>query len=288
MGGISPSNSISGEVFYLDLSSPPDIDNLSFIDLTNTSPMLYGISKGAALASGIGKSYIILIGGTQQDINMPQQNITDQFVFVYNVHSQNWEIVQGAQPTRRSSISTVIDQFASDTNILYNELYSFDTSTLLWGNLSGATNAPMPRSHATATLLPDGKIIYIGGVIQQSFENQTTLQNMLQIFIYDTQFLGWSAIKANASFVVQPRMGHTAVLTSDNKSIILLGGISTLHDEINQIAADPNFLVLKIESGTYEYLAPQLSGNQPPKLSYHTANLYVNHMIVTFGNYSIH
>ncbi|RIB05847.1 hypothetical protein C2G38_2218549 [Gigaspora rosea] len=113
--------------------------------LTSTSPMLYGISKGAALAGGITKSHIFLIGEARQDIKIPHWNMTDQFVYVYYENSQIWEIVKGAQPTRRSSTSVAIDQFgvayifggkmetdmASDADILYNELYSFDTETLL-------------------------------------------------------------------------------------------------------------------------------------------------------------
>ncbi|CAG8456112.1 24395_t:CDS:2 [Gigaspora rosea] len=206
--------------------------------LNSTSPMLYGVSKGAALAGGISKSYIFLIA-------------------------------KGAQPNRRSSTLVAIDQFG----------VAFDTETLLWRNLSDTSDAPMPRSHATATLLPDGKIIYIGGVIKHPFRNQTTLQPMLN--------------EADASFDVHPRIGHTAILTPDSNSIILFGGTSTLPDEINQIAAYPNFLVLTIEpyisalqpfNYKYKYLAPQPSGNQPSKLSYHTANLYKDQMIVSFGN----
>ncbi|RIB26191.1 hypothetical protein C2G38_2065496, partial [Gigaspora rosea] len=56
---------ISREFFYLDLSISFDIDSPPFVDLTSTSPMLYGVSKGAALAGGISKSYIFLIGGTR-------------------------------------------------------------------------------------------------------------------------------------------------------------------------------------------------------------------------------
>ncbi|RIB26264.1 hypothetical protein C2G38_291218 [Gigaspora rosea] len=121
---------------------------------------------------------------------------------------------------------------ASDADILYNELYSFDTETLLWRNLSDTSDAPMPRSHATATLLPDGKIIYIGGVIKHPFRNQTTLQPMLNILIYDTKSFAWSTIEADASFDVHPRIGHTAILTPDSNSIILFGGTSTLREEL--------------------------------------------------------
>ncbi|CAG8708338.1 22798_t:CDS:2, partial [Dentiscutata erythropus] len=222
MGGfdsISPLNSISREIYYLDLSSPFDIDNPPFVDLTKTSPMLYEISKVTSLAGSIGNSLIFLTGGTKK-------YMTDQFVFIYNVYSQRWEIAQGAQPTR--SISTVTDQFVASYIFRAMKKYYM---LAFWGNYikcDVSNSICPPRSHATATLLQDGKIIYIGGANQQSFGNKITLRNMLDISIYDTQSLTWSLMEADTPFTIHPRVGHTAVLAPNSKSIILLGGTSSL------------------------------------------------------------
>ncbi|CAG8513704.1 6209_t:CDS:2, partial [Dentiscutata erythropus] len=243
---------LSDEMFYLDLSTQFDTENPPFTDLTDvTSRMLYGNEKGAAVLGGLNKSNIYLIGGTQVNLstinwNVTNQiinwNVTDQFIYIYKTKtvSLGWgnleQGVKGTQPSRRRSTSTVINSngtiyifggrveldMGSSTLILYNDLYQFDTILLSWNQII-APNAPSPRSHSTATLLPGGKIIYIGGVSQDTPGSQTNLLNMLET--------------ASSSFLIQPRVGHSSVLTPDNNSIIIMGGTSSY--QLNQTTVFP-------------------------------------------------
>jgi len=48
----------------------------------------------------------------------------------------------------------------------YNDMNVYDTSSTTWTSL-GNSSAPQPRDDFTATMLPDRRIIYIGGVFQQ-------------------------------------------------------------------------------------------------------------------------
>ncbi|CAG8497639.1 4266_t:CDS:2 [Dentiscutata erythropus] len=272
---------LSDEVFYLDLSSQFDIENPPFIDLTNgTSRMFYGNEKGTAILGGSDQSTIYLIGGTQVNLttinwNLSTQlinwNATDQFIYIYKTVPKVWtklgQGVKGIQPSRRRSTSTVIKpngtiyifggrvelDMASNTLILYNDLYQFDTILLSWNPII-APNKPSPRSHSAAILLPNGKIIYIGGVSQDAPGSQTNLINMTETAI--------------SSISIQPRVGHTAVLTPDNSSIIIMGGTSSY--ELNQTTVYPSFLKLDIQSEPFQYSELNTSGiNKPPPLSFH-------------------
>ncbi|RIB26401.1 hypothetical protein C2G38_266026 [Gigaspora rosea] len=170
----------------------------------------------------------------------------------------------------------------SPTLQLYNDLYKFDTILLSWNQIT-APNAPSPRSHSTATLLPSGKIIYIGGVSQDAAGSQTNLINMTEIQIFDTNSLSWSTHTASSSVLIQPRVGHTAVLTSDNNSIIIMGGTSSY--QLSQTTVYPKLLKLDVSSEPYQYSELIPSGtNPPPSLSYHSANIYSDYMIIAFGN----
>ncbi|CAG8543795.1 43487_t:CDS:2 [Gigaspora margarita] len=300
---------LSDEVFYLDLSSLFNIANPPFTD-DGTSRMLYGNEKGTAVLGGSSRSDIYLVGGTQVNLSSINWNVTnqtinwsvaDQFIYIYKTVPNTWtklqQGVKGTQPSRRRSTSTVIkpngtiyifggrveQDMGSPTLRLYNDLYEFDTILLSWNQIT-APNAPSPRSHSTATLLPNGKIIYIGGVSQDAVGNQTNLINMTEIQIFDTNSLSWSNHTASSSVLIQPRVGHSAVLTSDNNSIIIMGGTSSY--QLNQTTVYPKLLKLDISSEPYKYSELKPSGiNSPPPLSYHSANIYSDYMIIAFGYY---
>ncbi|RIB15167.1 hypothetical protein C2G38_2143709, partial [Gigaspora rosea] len=222
---------------------------------------------------------------------------------MYRAVYQSWLVpeqgINGTQPSRRRSTSTVIDSngiayifggrveldMASDKLILYNEMYIFNTIQVSWQNISAAPNTPSRRSHSAAVLLQNGKIVYIGGVGQNAPGNQTNLISMDEIQIFDTNTLSWSSHKANTPSTIQSRVGHTAVLTPDKNSLIIMGGTSSI--EYNQTTVTPGLLMLDVQSEPFKYSIPKTSGaseNNPPPLSFHTANVYRDYMIVAFGN----
>ncbi|RIB01665.1 hypothetical protein C2G38_972399 [Gigaspora rosea] len=217
--------------------------------------------------------------------------------YTWSVEHRLQQGVKGTQPSRRRSTSTVIKpngtiyifggrvelDLGSPTLQLYNDLYEFHTILLSWNQIS-APNAPSPRCHSTAALLPNGKIIYIGGVSQDAAGSQTDLINMTKIQIFDTISISWSTHTASSSVLIQPRVGHSAVLTSDNNSIIIMGGTSSY--QLNQTTVYLKLLKLDVSSEPYLYSELNPSGtNPPPPLSYHSTNIYSDYMIITFGYY---
>ena len=67
-----------------------------------------------------------------------------------------------------------------------------NANDLTWS--AGSTlNAPLRRRDYTATLLPDGRIVYIGGR-EMTADNVTRVVDINQINIYDTKSASWSVV----------------------------------------------------------------------------------------------
>ncbi|KAF0513075.1 galactose oxidase [Gigaspora margarita] len=301
---------LSDEVFSLSLLSQFSTSNPPYVDLSNTSArMKYGNEKGTAVLGGPNRKDVYLIGGVQQDLallNKIDNNLTvtsnqtlmieeisktyntsDQFIYFYQSDAEFWSYPQdqvGIPPTRRRSTSNLIDKngiiyiFGGraqiDTGLptftCYNDLYTFDTVLLSWNKINAA-NAPLPQSHAAPVLLPNGKILYIGGVSQTQPGLVAELIDMRNY-----------AVSRDKSITIQPRVAHTATLTSDNNEIIIIGGVSSYG--YNHTTVTPVFVSLNITTEPYEYSELITFGSKPPSLAIHTANLYKNYIIVAFGN----
>ncbi|CAG8801052.1 585_t:CDS:2, partial [Racocetra persica] len=108
----------------MNLSSRFNTENPPFVDLTDVAAVL---------------------GGSNRSDIYAVESINDQFIYIYRTAPKIWmkleQGVKGIQPSRRKSTSTVIKpngtiyifggriekDMGSDTLILYNELYEFDT-----------------------------------------------------------------------------------------------------------------------------------------------------------------
>ncbi|RIB26373.1 hypothetical protein C2G38_265772 [Gigaspora rosea] len=102
---------------------------------------------------------------------------------------------------------------------------------------------------------------------------------MNEIYIFDTIASAWSQKSALGN--IDPRVGHTAILAPDNYTIVIFGG--TQGYVLRQSTSYPTFVLLDVKSEPFQYSSPQTTGKAPPPLSYHTATLYQNYMIVAFG-----
>ncbi|CAG8692880.1 32944_t:CDS:2, partial [Racocetra persica] len=251
---------LSDEVFYLDLSSWFTINSPFFTDLSAISRMPFGNEKGTTVLGTSGVR-IFLIGGVQQDMTTFSYNGTNSSLWIYNVNSQRWDVpgpgTNGPPLPIRRSTATVISKnggrvevdTASDVFTILEDFFTFDTLLLRWTNLTSLSNHPYKRSHSTATLMPDGKIIYIGGVTQSIPGTPATRISMNEV-------------------------------TPDNHTIVILGGSQSYG--LNETTPYPVFALLDIRSEPFQYSSPQPSGISPPPLSFHTATLYKDYMIVAF------
>ncbi|CAG8621944.1 4643_t:CDS:2, partial [Ambispora gerdemannii] len=122
-------------------------------------------------------------------------------------------------------------------------------------------NAPNPRASYSATLLNDGRIIYIGGASSSPYP--------------DVNFSELST--SNKS--IRNRRGHSALLHMDTISIIMYGGVYD-HDE--EIPVSDSVWTLNTKNWEWS----QQSVSSLPYITVtrgHTAVLYNGYMIIAFG-----
>ncbi|RHZ87084.1 hypothetical protein Glove_40g97 [Diversispora epigaea] len=123
---------------------------------------------------------------------------------------------------------------------------------MTWKTLSITNNLPSLSSKYSAGIFPNGIIVYFGG--QDGKDLDVTGDG------------------------IDSRSNFTSVLTPD-RYIIIFGGRS-----INSTSVSPNLAILDTNKSPYEWSIPSSSkDNSPPSIYGHTANLYYNYMIITFG-----
>ncbi|CAG8773123.1 6684_t:CDS:2, partial [Dentiscutata erythropus] len=127
------------------------------------------------------------------------------------------------------------------------------------------------RQQMTGVINPKG-IIYI---FEISLDLPSNLVKMKNLKLFDTTIDEWSSMDAVGADV-DPRWIFSSVL---NGRIIIFGGCT-----FNNTGVSPKLAVLDTNKNPYEWSIPSSSNvNSPPSIYGHTANLYYNYMIITFG-----
>ncbi|CAG8829101.1 6930_t:CDS:2, partial [Gigaspora margarita] len=82
---------------------------------------------------------------------------------------------------------------------------------------------------------------------------------------------------------ISSRDGHSAVLTQ-NETIIIYGGGTAIHSFIR---SEPVLATLDTTVNPMRWVIPNnnSTSNAPPSLRYHSATLYNNFMLISFGIY---
>ncbi|RIB23248.1 hypothetical protein C2G38_2139843 [Gigaspora rosea] len=193
------SSSITNEFFYLDVSKPfttTDKDSMPWIDLTYTGGPL---KAGATTCIG-GKNndMIFILGGT----------FNQSFVNQFDTSKRQWINITsvGNVPTDRIDIScanfdngliAIFSGVSSSNSIPFpNDLWIFNTLTLTW-SLSSATNAPLNLFSYCAVTLPDGNILYIGGI--GYYSNYMPMNNLP---LYNTKYDTWTNLVYRAQLLL--------------------------------------------------------------------------------------
>ncbi|KAF0476386.1 galactose oxidase [Gigaspora margarita] len=244
---------------------------------------------GSSCVSTINNSIVYLVGGRMFIPNTTNLTYTSS-TYVFNSNISQWTIPNitgfNSSFTRRDQMQAIINNnekifilggidFISV--IRYNDINIFDTTTMSWLTLPQSSRSLQCSDYA-AILLPNSLIIYIGGRLPNGSHI-----NMNQIQIFDTKFFTWSTNTTSGSNV-RSRAGHSAVLTQ-NGDIILYGG-ATMNSTGSLISVLSDIAVLNTD--TWKWFIPDISGsNVPPPLAFHSAALYLNYMILAFGQTAI-
>ncbi|CAI2174742.1 4226_t:CDS:2 [Funneliformis geosporum] len=194
---------IAREIFYLDVSKPFDIKIPSWTELSNIP---FGSIWATVVSNNINNDpNIYLFGGFMVD-----NDLVDSFSSIihrFNVNSSTWNIppVGGISPERRRETKAVNSDgklyifggssekyLGSPTIKFFNDMNIFDTVGLSWLIIS-QVDAPRKRASYTATLLPNGFIVYIGAkpiiivIATISAIIGTGILSIFGIFIYKWQ-----------------------------------------------------------------------------------------------------
>ncbi|CAG8784110.1 23183_t:CDS:2, partial [Gigaspora margarita] len=250
MGGsrfIPPTNPIKNSIRVYNLSD--EVFSLSLSSQFSTSnPSYVDLSDTSArMKFGSEKGTAVLGGPSGVNVYFiggVQQNLTR-----LNEIDKNSNIT--------SNQTLMVEEINKTYNMTNQSVFFYQPYGKSWLNVLdqkecsrldiNAANVPSPRSHAAPVMLPNV---------------DADLIDMNEIPVFDTISSTWSYKYASQSILVQPRLAHTATLMPDNNEIIIIGG----------------------NSKPYEYSELITSGDKPPPLAFHIANLYQNYLIIAFGN----
>ncbi|RGB41483.1 hypothetical protein C1646_662991 [Rhizophagus diaphanus] len=280
LGGEINGNIPVNEVFYLDVSKNFDTVSPPWTDLTPAAAIPFRSSwAGVSDISINSDSIISLFGGYMLDNKIDQDSFTSN-LYTFNVTSQQWSIpqIQGNSPTRRRNMKSVIDDSGiiyifggyfivptTPQEFMFNDMIkiNINTFTLSFGSTQ---NGPTRRCAYTATLLPKGIIVYIGGYE----EDGNSIVNINE--------------NANNINSIESRYLHSAVLAPDGKIIIYGGLKDALGEETMKVV--PDLAVLDTNTFPFEWNVPQVTSNVGiiPSLACHSADIVGDNMIVAFGN----
>ncbi|KAI8333090.1 hypothetical protein BC941DRAFT_401803 [Chlamydoabsidia padenii] len=162
---------------------------------------------------------------------------------------------------------------ASDQQNVYNDLWVMDGDTLTFNQLTPY----YARYGHTGSLTSDGKLVIIGGSINTN--GKSSLASMNQLTVYDTSSNTWSIVPTTGN-IPSPRSDHSAVITSDDK-IIILGGDS------DSLPRDKQFTrsVAILDTKTWTWTIPTMKGILPSSRSYASAAILDDkHVTFAFGS----
>ncbi|RHZ47268.1 hypothetical protein Glove_586g9 [Diversispora epigaea] len=280
-------NTSTYEMFYLDLTKPFDSKNQSW-DLVLEGYLPVYTYFSAAVVSTLDDDIIYLIGGYRINITTNKKDYSN-VVYMYNYSTTKWTTQKVDNVTPRQEIKGIIDNkgtayiFGGNNfkmGRLYNDMHIFNVSTMIWSKLSINHNLPSPSCAYTATILENGIIVYLGGIEidkgNYTSRSEVTFSSMKTISLFNTLKSEWSQMNVTGGDDIAPRVFHSSVLTTDGY-IILFGGYGR-----NKKIVSPMLAILDTNKDIYEWTIPS-SSDSSPCLYAHTANLYGNYMIVTFG-----
>ncbi|RHZ82474.1 hypothetical protein Glove_109g244 [Diversispora epigaea] len=284
------------ELFYLDLSTSFDNDNPTWALIPEGSLPIYTYRSTTVLS--LDNSTIYLYGGFMRDKNTLDYNYSN-LVYTYDYLTSTWstpKIGDDSVPPPRQDMRGVIDDSGiiyifggfNATNLtsfsgrLFNDMNALNTVSNTWTTLIISGNIPNLCDQYAANILPDGIIVYFGGVEQVSVGANFTLANMNKIKLFDTNTYEWSRMDATGD-EIDPRMYFSSVLTQDGY-IIIFGGCTYSATGTSFSSVFPKLATLDTNKDIFEWSIPSDSEvNSPPSIYGHTANLYNDFMIITFG-----
>lgn len=165
----------TGDVFYIDLTKPFDTTNVPYVAKA-ASP--FSCAWCLSAIGGVNQSTIFFFAGMmvrQDSFNA----LTTSTIYSFDIKTQTWSAappMNGMTYTRRRELQPVTDKngkiymFGGGSDMLlgfqtiqiYNTMNILNSINYTW-TTGPLINPPLSKIDYTATLLPNGNIVYIGG-----------------------------------------------------------------------------------------------------------------------------
>ncbi|RIB05459.1 hypothetical protein C2G38_2047575 [Gigaspora rosea] len=217
---------------------------------------------------------IYFFGGRQSQ--WTDENENETIFGKYDIQNHNWELFDES-PFNLEDYScsmTYNGLFVIFGGKFRNKDYSKDiyisnTNSDNWGNnwiKQNFTYGPRSRTLHSATILPDGRMVVLGGRT-----NDSIFVPMSEIWVYNIDVNEWQNIMATGD-IPSPRSAHSAILTSDNK-IIIYGGTSDVN--LSQPLA-------VLDTSIWVWSQPKIINSV--ERYFHKTNIAGKQLMITFEN----
>ncbi|PKY49614.1 hypothetical protein RhiirA4_465676 [Rhizophagus irregularis] len=179
LGGSDLNDKLLKEFFYLDVSVPFNTQELSWQDLSNIN-MVLPHDSATTTKGGANNNTLFLYGGYSNDPKMP-------LVYTFDPQHIAWNPpkITGINTEIKYELTGVMNYnngkfylWSGNTAAGFpNNMLILDTINLSW-EMGSVVNAPTSRCNYGAALLPNNKIIYIGGNNDYTITFNTTTLNI--------------------------------------------------------------------------------------------------------------
>ncbi|RIA83034.1 hypothetical protein C1645_743361 [Glomus cerebriforme] len=280
LGGTLKNGTDIKDFFYFDFSASFNTQNLPWVDLSSTNTIVPRHFGAASAKGGANNNTLIIYGRITSNPKIPS-------LYTFDTQSNLWSIpaiaeIPGNIP-RKESTTGIIDQNGKlylwgglNGNTSLNDMYILDTINLI-GGVGSLVGVPGPRCNYGAALLPDNKIIYMGG-----YNDEVKAELPLdQVYIYNTINNSWSTQTASGK-VPSSRDGFSVILGLGGQSVIVFGGTATY--SLQGLTTDDSIYELNLSN--FEWIIPKISNNSqiPNSRMYHKANIIGKYMVISFGD----
>ncbi|KAG2214010.1 hypothetical protein INT47_001281 [Mucor saturninus] len=281
-GGENATNSYTNDFYQLTQTS--ETFNWQILEQNNPPP---GTLYGQAVVTNNNNMY--LLGGLTNTTSTQMSALqTYQFSFESNTWtaSPNNSVVMTNTtqlPYNRKLHTATYDNQnniyiyggAFNDSIIFNDFFYMDSTTQQYTSLP---TTGIPHYGHTASLLSNGKIVIIGGVVQDPTGNKI-LKDMNTVFVFDTKARTWENVNVTGSVLPSSRTSHSAIVTSDDRIIIFGGDNGNIQRQRMYLNA-----IGILDTKTWTWTVPSVPGIPPSRRSYASAGLLNgNYLTVAFG-----